>query len=303
MVVGQRASNGDRARGARDRSSRPHRSPTQYRARLSKPRSWAARERTGWGPRLIAGETGVAHSTVHAILQAPWSLAGPPRPPREAVPALRVAVPGRSAAHGRQALSALPAARDMPSPAIAARVGCSAPSRSGTTTFTPSSMTIHSWSTASCSATRGRDRDRLHRTRPGVVPRRQRHGPAGDDRRRDELPAQPVAARTACRAQHPPHRHAALHATLEREVERFHQTMEREWAKGLRYRNSTARNRALPHWLRHYNQRRPHSSLGGQPPISRAQRLRAGQLARRWRAGMDVVEHNVLLRPESDRMK
>jgi transposase InsO family protein len=33
-------------------------------------------------------------------------------------------------------------------------------------------------------------------------------------------------------------------------VERFHQTMEREWAKGVRYRNSTARNRALPHWLR-----------------------------------------------------
>ena len=56
-------------------------------------------------------------------------------------------------------------------------------------------------------------------------------------------------------------------------VERFHQTMEREWDKGLRYRNSTARNRALPHWLRHYNQRRPHSSLGGQPPISRAHNL------------------------------
>jgi transposase InsO family protein len=56
-------------------------------------------------------------------------------------------------------------------------------------------------------------------------------------------------------------------------VERFHQTMEREWAKGMRYRNSTARNRALPHWLKHYNQRRPHSSLGGQPPISRAHNL------------------------------
>ena len=56
-------------------------------------------------------------------------------------------------------------------------------------------------------------------------------------------------------------------------VERFHQTMEREWAKGVRYRNSTARNRALPHWLAHYNQRRPHSSLGGRPPISRAHNL------------------------------
>ncbi len=44
-------------------------------------------------------------------------------------------------------------------------------------------------------------------------------------------------------------------------IERFHQTMEREWAKGLRYRNSTARNRALPHWLEHYNTRRTHNSL------------------------------------------
>ena len=56
-------------------------------------------------------------------------------------------------------------------------------------------------------------------------------------------------------------------------VERFHQTMEREWAKGLRYRNHHARNAALPHWLAHYNQRRPHSSLGGQSPISRAHNL------------------------------
>ncbi len=56
-------------------------------------------------------------------------------------------------------------------------------------------------------------------------------------------------------------------------VERFHQTMAREWAKGLRYRNHHARNQALPHWLAHYNERRPHSSLGGQPPISRAHNL------------------------------
>lgn len=46
-------------------------------------------------------------------------------------------------------------------------------------------------------------------------------------------------------------------------VERFHQTMAREWAYGLRYRTHQHRHAALPHWLRYYNQRRPHSSLGG----------------------------------------
>ena len=52
-------------------------------------------------------------------------------------------------------------------------------------------------------------------------------------------------------------------------VERFHQTMAREWAYGLAYRSHRQRNDALPHWLEHYNTGRPHSSLGGRPPISR----------------------------------
>jgi transposase InsO family protein len=52
-------------------------------------------------------------------------------------------------------------------------------------------------------------------------------------------------------------------------VERFHQTMGREWAYGLAYRSSRHRNQALPHWLDHYNRTRPHSSLGDRPPISR----------------------------------
>jgi hypothetical protein len=57
-------------------------------------------------------------------------------------------------------------------------------------------------------------------------------------------------------------------------VERFHQTMGREWAYGLAYRSHRHRNRALPHWLEHYNERRPHSSLGGRPPTSRVHNLR-----------------------------
>ena len=57
-------------------------------------------------------------------------------------------------------------------------------------------------------------------------------------------------------------------------VERFHQTMAREWAYGLLYRSHRERAAALPHWLNHYNTARPHSSLGGQPPNSRVHNVR-----------------------------
>jgi transposase InsO family protein len=57
-------------------------------------------------------------------------------------------------------------------------------------------------------------------------------------------------------------------------VERFHQTMAREWAYGLSYRSSTHRTQALPHWLQHYNTRRPHSGIGNSPPINRVHNLR-----------------------------
>lgn len=57
-------------------------------------------------------------------------------------------------------------------------------------------------------------------------------------------------------------------------VERFHQTMAREWAYGLSYRSHRHRNDALPHWLDNYNRRRPHSSIGDRPPISRVHNVR-----------------------------
>jgi transposase InsO family protein len=56
-------------------------------------------------------------------------------------------------------------------------------------------------------------------------------------------------------------------------VERFQQTMSREWAYGVTYRDHHARAKALPYWLDHYNTRRPHSSLDGRPPISRVHNL------------------------------
>jgi len=52
-------------------------------------------------------------------------------------------------------------------------------------------------------------------------------------------------------------------------AERFIQTALREWAYGRAYRHSRERLAHLPEWLHRYNWHRPHSSLGGKPPISR----------------------------------
>jgi transposase InsO family protein len=52
-------------------------------------------------------------------------------------------------------------------------------------------------------------------------------------------------------------------------AERFIQTLLRQWAYRYAYPTSAHRTRALAGWLRWYNRRRPHASLGGLPPISR----------------------------------
>src|SRR5436305_2772401 len=51
-----------------DRSSRPHRSPRLLAAGLQE-RICDCRRKTGWGPRLVAGATGFAHSTVWKVLK------------------------------------------------------------------------------------------------------------------------------------------------------------------------------------------------------------------------------------------
>ena len=52
-------------------------------------------------------------------------------------------------------------------------------------------------------------------------------------------------------------------------VERFIKTALLEWAYTRLYRHSDERRRALALWLHHYNWHRPHTSLGGRPPITR----------------------------------
>jgi transposase InsO family protein len=57
-------------------------------------------------------------------------------------------------------------------------------------------------------------------------------------------------------------------------VERFIQTLKKEWAYAHSWPRSAARARAMPSFIRYYNRRRPHSSLGDQPPISRVHNVR-----------------------------
>jgi transposase InsO family protein len=52
-------------------------------------------------------------------------------------------------------------------------------------------------------------------------------------------------------------------------AERFNRTMLDEWAYIKLYRSNGARLAVLPRWLQTYNHRRPHTALGGLPPISR----------------------------------
>jgi len=51
-----------------DRSSRPKRSPRLLAIELQE-RICDCRRKTGWGPRLVAGATGIAHSTVWKVLR------------------------------------------------------------------------------------------------------------------------------------------------------------------------------------------------------------------------------------------
>src|SRR5689334_22360456 len=64
-----------------DRSSRPHACPRLI-SMVEQERICAERRRTGWGPRLIAGALGHPHQTVWKVLRR-HGLSRPPRAPRE----------------------------------------------------------------------------------------------------------------------------------------------------------------------------------------------------------------------------
>jgi len=259
-------------RWARDRSSRPHRSPTRTTGEVEQ-RVLAARERTGWGPRLLAAQTGVAHSTVHAVLKR-HGCSRPARAPRERFTRYEWPCPGdllhmdvkRYPRFLRPGPDFGGGIRHRTSADLRARPGWEffhavvddhsrlaygellADERAPTVTaFTERAL---AWFA---------DHD--------ILARRVMTDGAWSYRHNRSL-RELLNDRGIRHILTPPYT-----PRWNGKVERFHQTMDREWARGQRYRTSSARNQALPHWLRYYNQHRPHSSLDGQPPISRAHNL------------------------------
>jgi transposase InsO family protein len=252
----------------RDRSSRPHRCPGQTPAGLKR-RVCEARQRTGWGPRLLAGETGVAHSTISAILKR-HGCSRAPRPDREQVVRYEWPCPGDLL---HMDVKRYPRFR-RPGHAVTGDRRAARLQRTNPLGYDYFHAIVDDHSRLvygellpderGPTVTAFTERALVWFARRGIASRRVMTDGAMAYRRNHSL--HELFARHHIRQIITP----PYTPRWNGKVERFHQTMEREWAKGIRYRNSTARNRALPHWLRYYNERRPHSALGGRPPISRA---------------------------------
>ena len=56
-------------------------------------------------------------------------------------------------------------------------------------------------------------------------------------------------------------------------AERFNRTMTNEWAYARPYLSNQERLDALPGWLEHYNNTRPHTAIGNRPPIEAVNNL------------------------------
>jgi transposase InsO family protein len=248
-----------------DRSSRPARSPRRLAGELEDA-ICECRRKTGWGPRLIAGTTGLAHSTVWKVLHRA-GISRPPRALREPANSYEWPCPGdllhmdtseyarfqrpghrltgdrRSRdRHHRDGVDIVHAIVDDHSRLAYAEIHSD--ERAATAVgFLRRALAFYEQH--GISAQRLMTDNAWAYTRSGVF--RQ----LLSERQLKHLTTKPYRPRTNGK------------------VERFHQTMAREWAYGLLYRSHRERARALPHWLDHYNHHRPHSSLGGRPPISR----------------------------------
>jgi transposase InsO family protein len=258
-----------------DRSSRPHRSPRRLAPELEE-RICACRRATGWGPRLVAGATGFAHSTVWKVLKRA-GISRPPRPPLEAANSYEWPCPGdllhmdvsRYARFQRpgHAVTGDRSQRSRNWMQPETRVGYDYAHAIVDDHSRLAYVELHDDERAA-TVTAFVERALRFFERHGITARRLMTDNAFayvNNRSLREL----LTAHEIRHLRTEPYR-----PRTNGKVERFHQTMAREWAYGLAYRSHRHRNRALPDWLRHYNTARPHSSLGGRAPISRIHNVR-----------------------------
>ena len=246
-----------------DRSSRPRRSPREL-AAAEQERICEVRHHTGWGPRLIAGVVGRPHSTVHRTLQRS-GCSRMPKPAREEVVRYewpcpgdllhmdtkryaRFEVPGHALTGDRSVCSRgagweySHAIVDDRSRLAYAEI-CDSQDAEAVLAFTERALAFFEAN--------------------GITAKRLMTDNAWAYTKSKQL-HKLLAKRKITHKRTRPRR-----PQTNGKVERFHQTMAREWGYGLLYASSEHRRRALPHWLRYYNERRPHSSIGDRPPISR----------------------------------
>jgi len=253
-----------------DRSSCTKRSPRQLAAELEE-RICACRRATGWGPRLVAGATGFAHSTVWKVLKRA-GISRPPRPLREPANSYEWPCPGdllhmdvsRSARFERpgHAVTGDRSQRSRNWMRPQTRVGYDYAHALVDDHSRLAYVELHDDEKAA-TVTGFLERALLYFERRGITAKRLMTDNAFTYVKNHSL-RELLAARGIKHLTSEPYR-----PRTNGKVERFHPTMAREWAYGLAYRSHRHRHRAVPHWLEHYNERRPHSSLGGRPPISR----------------------------------
>jgi transposase InsO family protein len=254
-----------------DRSSRPRRMPRML-ANVEQERICEARRATGWGPRLLAGALGHPHSTVSKTLKR-HGCSRPEGKPREPANRYEWPCPGdllhmdttRYARFQRPG-HALTGDRSKTATETRARVGYDYAhavvddhSRLAYAELLPDERadTVAAFT----------ERALAFYTRHGIRAKRVMTDNAWSYTRSRAL-AQLLAHHQIKHLTTQPYR-----PRTNGKVERFHQTMARECAYGRTYPTSQHRHHALPYWLHHYNQHRPHSSLGNQPPISRVQNV------------------------------
>jgi transposase InsO family protein len=257
-----------------DRSSRPRRQPRRTGTELEA-RICAVRRATGWGPRLVAGATGQPHSTVwkvlsrHGISRRSPAERGAPNRYEWPCPGdllhidvcsyARFRRPGHRATGDRSQRE-----RNWMRPET--RVGYDYAHAIVDDHSRLAYVELHEDERAA-TVTGFVERALVFFAGHGIATKRVMTDNAFSYVKNRSL-RELLAARGIRHLTTRPYR-----PRTNGKVERFHQTMGREWAHGRAYPSSAHRASLLKDWLTHYNHRRPHSAIGNRPPISRVHNL------------------------------